>query len=298
VKQHLKGLSLGLTEVEGSQELRPENLDRPTILLVPFFGGKTASLKKHGQWLNSQGFPVFILDLDFKAFGLNSKKIKELIFQLRPSNAIDSVARFLSHFNWASPKGGFGLVAVMADQIEQALNRIQGEKIIFAFSNPASAAIEAIARREAIDIKALICDSGPSGRLLESMQAYYSQVQPVPFLPLRFVVAGVSQYLWSPDFSRRLHNHLKKFPKAFPVLSIRGWKDPLIKPDEIDAVFEPHPQLNWSKLSLPQAKHLNGFKDFNSTYCRGVLEFLAAGGFASVEGQSHLVVEQSQDPAP
>jgi hypothetical protein len=265
--------------------------------MIPFFGGKPNALKKHALWLHSLGYPVFILDLDFKIFGLNPKVIKELIFQIRHTRAVVVGKKLLSHFNLASTKSGFGLVPVLADQIEQALNHIQGDKIVFAFSNPSSAAIEAIARRQACDVKALICDSGPSGRILESIQAYYTQIQPLPFWPFRLLVAKLSQFFWSPDFLTRLHGHLKNFPEGFPILSIRGWKDDLIKPDEIDAVFEPHPQINWSKLSLPQAGHLNGFKDFNSAYCQGILDFLAACGVLSTEGQSHSASRQSEGPA-
>ena len=191
----------------------------------------------------------------------------------------------LSRFEWASAQTGFGLIHVLADQIEQALNQIEGEKVVFSFSNPSSAAIEAISRRKASDIKGLICDSGPSGRIFESMLAYFSQIQPIPFFPARLAVAKLGQFLWSPDFSNRLHHFLENLPKGFPILSIRGWKDNLIKPDEIDCVFEPHFHLNWSKLSLPQGEHLNGFKDFNSIYCSGVLEFFAVCGVVLAEDQ-------------
>jgi hypothetical protein len=42
----------------------------------------------------------------------------------------------------------------------------------------------------------------------------------------------------------------------------------------IDKVFEPHGQIDWQKLSLPQAGHLNGLKDFREEYAPVVAQFL------------------------
>ena len=67
---------------------------------------------------------------------------------------------------------------------------------------------------------------------------------------------------------------LAKLPAHFRILSVRGWKDKIVTPEMIDKVFEPHPHLDWVKLSLPQAGHLNGLKDFPEEYKGPVSSFL------------------------
>ena len=67
-----------------------------------------------------------------------------------------------------------GLKHIWADQVEAVLNAVPGPKIIFAFSNPSASAIEAIARRHAVDICGLICDSGPTSEIFRSMLSYFS----------------------------------------------------------------------------------------------------------------------------
>ena len=62
--------------------------------------------------------------------------------------------------------------------------------------------------------------------------------------------------------------------RFFPIFSIRGWKDNLIPPQDIDRHFEPHKNLDWRKLSLPDAGHLNGLRDFESEYIGPLTKFL------------------------
>lgn len=71
-----------------------------------------------------------------------------------------------------------------------------------------------------------------------------------------------------------VHDQLATFPKGFRILSIRGWKDMLIPPNHIDGIFERHANLDWRKLSLPKAGHLNGLKDFREEYIAGLAPFL------------------------
>jgi hypothetical protein len=221
---------------------------KETVLLVPFFGAEKKNLQKHIEFLNGLGFDCAIFDLR------------------------DDWSQIAT--NLLSSQQQFGLKHVWADQIEALLNEIPGDKIIFSFSNPSASAIEAIARRHAIDIKGLICDGGPSGQLWHSMVNYYVHQTPLPFFPLRAALALASATLWHPQFLKVIHSDLEKFPKGFRILSIRGWKDPLITPKMIDMVFEPHHQLDWQKLSLPEGQHLNGLKDFPEEYQPAVAQFL------------------------
>jgi pimeloyl-ACP methyl ester carboxylesterase len=220
-----------------------------TILLVPFFGAQKKNLQRHAQFLNESGFDCVIFDLQ------------------------DSWKEVATNF--LSSRSLFGLKHVWADQVEALLNEIPGNKIIFSFSNPTASAIEAIARRRGQDVKGLVADSGPSGQLWNSMVNFFTHEAPLPTLPLKAAAATATTFLWHPRFLQVIHDDLKVFPENFRILSIRGWKDPLITSKMIDLVFDPHTQLDWQKLSLPEAGHLNGLKDFPEEYKPAVLQFLS-----------------------
>ncbi len=221
---------------------------RETVLFVPFFGGPQKSLKKHVNLVNNLGFNAVTFDL------------KDRWSQL-PSNLISS-------------KGKWGIKNVWTDQIEQLLNKIPGQKIIYSFSNPSWSALHAIALRGGYDISGIICDSGPSGELDKSMFNYFQFERPLPTWPLKYLAAQASAFLWSPRFKESILSDMKLLPPGLRVLSIRGWKDPLITPEMIDRVFEPYPQIAWEKLSIPEAKHLNGLRDHEDIYRPRVESFL------------------------
>ncbi len=102
----------------------------------------------------------------------------------------------------------------------------------------------------------------------------FETTEKIRILPLRWLAATVSTVLWNPKGQSDVHLELERLPHQFPILSIRGWKDPLMSPSNIDKIFEPHLNLDWRKLSLPEAVHLNGLKDFPEEYSPGVLKFL------------------------
>ncbi len=218
------------------------------VLLVPFWGAQPKNLSRHCKFLNRLGFDCVVFSLQ------------------------DNFKEIATHF--VSSKMDFGMKHVLADQIEALLNEIAGPKIVFSFSNPSASAIEAIARRHASDVQALICDSGPSGQFWNSMLNFFSTEKPIGFLPLKAAAATAMSFIWHPQFSKALQQDLQQLPKGFRILSIRGWKDKLITPAMIDQAFEPHKDLEWQKLSLPQASHLNGLKDFASEYEPAVHQFL------------------------
>lgn len=220
------------------------------IFFVHFYHGNKKQLLRHIKFVNELGFDAF-------AFHLQGTH-KDLI-SWRPL---------------ISTKGVVGTKHVYADQVETLLNLIPGKKIIFSFSNPTASAIEAMARRHCSDTPALICDSGPSARFFESaynLATYEYKIKP---LPLKVALLPILSLGWSPYFHKDLQKDLNTFPEGFKILSIRGWKDKLIPPRHIDEVFEPHPQLEWTKLSLPEAEHLTGLRDFKEEYKTAVSKFL------------------------
>ncbi|MGE0631561.1 MAG: hypothetical protein AB7O96_04090 [Pseudobdellovibrionaceae bacterium] len=168
----------------------------------------------------------------------------------------------------------FGLKHVWADQVERMLSELPGQKIVFSLSNPSAGAIEAIGRRQGGDVKALICDGGPNAYHFKPLMNLYHQRDPGISFPMKIIKVAMGYVLLSPVWATQLKYDLSRFPKNFPILSIRGWKDPLISPHNIDQVFEPHSQLNWQKLSLPDGEHLDGLKNFADDYKPVVERFL------------------------
>jgi hypothetical protein len=220
-----------------------------TVLFVPFFGGSKPALKQHIEFVESLGFKTEFVDLEFSLLRIIAKPFSAQTLH-------------------------FGMKALWADQIEVALNRISGNKIIYSFSNPTAGAIEAIGRRTAHDILGLVADGGPSGELWSSLLSYYTHEKPIRFLPAKYLAATLSALLLSPELNHLNDKDLAKFPEGFRLLSVRGWKDPLISPRQIDLIFEPHKQLAWQKLALPDGGHLNGLKDFREDYAPAVEQFL------------------------
>lgn len=223
------------------------------IFFVHFYDGSKKQILRHIRLANSLGFDAF-------AFHLEGHH--QDFFKLK----------------WPlSPTGNFGVKHVFADQIESLLNLLPQKKIVFSFSNPSAAAIEAIARRNAFDIKALICDSGPSHRFLVSAINLYQQKTRSSSRVLNlfgYPLAPILGLGWSPYLHRDLYRQLANFPEGFPVLSIQGGKDALIAPEHIEEVFKPHANLSWKKLDLPDADHLLGLRDFRAEYAPVVEEFL------------------------
>jgi hypothetical protein len=238
-----------------------------TVLFIPFFGAVQRELARHVKLVNDLGYDCVTFDLEKTPALLNfSKGFLTPVLNLKETVSTLKLP--------ISSKMKFGLKHVFADQIENMLNLIPGKKIIFAFSNPSGAAIEALARRHCLDVTGLICDSGPSGKFVESFANLAKYDWKINALLLRYSLAPFFSYAWSPHLHKDIHADLDKFPKGFKILSIRGWKDRLIPPDHIDAIFDPHPDLDWRKLSLPEADHLVGLRDFRTEYVPAVQAFM------------------------
>ncbi|HRO66108.1 MAG TPA: hypothetical protein PL182_00935 [Pseudobdellovibrionaceae bacterium] len=219
------------------------------VFFVPFFEGTKEKLRRHVQFVNDLGYDAFAFTL------------QDNFSVLHPP---------------ISSRKNFGFKHLYADQIEELLNMIPGNKIVFAFSNPGAAAIEALSWRKCQDIKALICDSGPSGKFKKSARNLYGNVKTVGPFPVLWLLTQLFSYVWSAQLHADVEGQLRSFPKDFPVLSIRGWKDAVIPPDHIDVIFDPQTHLDLQKLALPEAGHLNGLRDFGDLYRPAVARFLAS----------------------
>jgi hypothetical protein len=225
------------------------------VFFVHFFKGNKKILKRHIDFVNELGFDAY-------AFNLK-----------------DSMSDY-SYFPLSQSKK-FGLKHVLADQIQMHLDLLPEykNKIVFSFSNVSACAMEAIVHRiedeHGDDIKAMVCDSGPGTDVLSSSYNLIKHQLKVKSLISRLVRSPFFALGWSPLLNKDVYQDLSKFPKNFPILSIRGWRDQLISHQSIDQIFKPHTQLKWRKLNLPEAGHVNGLRDFPSEYKPAVEDFLS-----------------------
>lgn len=230
-------------------------VNKPLIFFVHFLGGHKKVLKRHIDLVNSLGFDAYV-------------------FNLKDS------WKDHAYLPYSHRSRKFGLKHAMADQIEEHLNQFEQypQKIIFSFSNISGSAFEAVAHRikqhHANDVLAAICDSGPGLEFITSAYHLVKYQFKTKSLALRLIQTPIVALGWSPHLNKDIADDLKLMPQGFPILSIRGWKDLLISPNSIDSIFEPHPNLNWKKLNLPEAGHINGLKDFADDYIPPVARFL------------------------
>ncbi len=221
------------------------------VFFVHFYNGHKKAMLRHIRFVNQLGYDAY-------AFNLKDQMKEHFMVPYSP----------ISH--------KFGMKHALADQIEQHLDLLPEykRKIMYAFSNVCACAIETMARRQDIYFNSMICDSGPTIEFMASAYKLYTHAEPIKFVPLRAAATPLFAMAWSKDLHADLIPDLRKFRQGFPVLSIRGWKDNLIPPADIDKVFEPCHNLVWQKLSLPEAEHLTGLRDFPKEYKPAVEEFL------------------------
>ncbi len=245
---------------DGELYLSKKKSNDTLIFFCHFFQGHKKALKRHVEFVNQIGFDAY-------AFNLNDS----------PKN------HYYVPYSERSHK--FGMKHALADQIEDHVDLLMDsfpnrKIVIFAFSNVAGCAIEAMARRfkgkDWHKVVALIADSGPGAQFFYSSYKLLEQQMNVTSLPLKILGTPFVAYGWSPSLNKDIVQDLNDFPEGFPVLSIRGWKDQLIAPKHIDKIFDAVPKIQWQKLSLTEAQHLTGLRDFPQEYQPPVQAFLEA----------------------
>lgn len=225
------------------------------VVLVHHFGGDKRSTLRHGRMMNDLGYDCVRFSLK-RHLGAGRSN---------PGFAALPVA---SDLRW-------GIRGVWAAQISSVLDSIEQTKIVYSLSMPTACAIEAIARRGARDVSALICDGGPFLELRRCVRNLYEIEYKVrPRVALE-IATFASLLFWGPGFKRDLTARLDEIPPGFRVLSIRGLRDPLVPESAIDAVWALKRHLSVQTLRLPEGAHLDGLKRFPTEYIEAVKSFLS-----------------------
>lgn len=219
-----------------------------TIVFVPFFFGKKQQMKRHAEFVAEIGYDAVIFNLSYKWYNVVPKMKESLSL-------------------------GWGIKHVWTNEISKILDTIPGEKILFAFSNPSTAALEAAVEREVRDIKAIIFDGGPFFDLLKCNWNFFTHAKPQKGL-MKIGWNAYARGIWTIDHEKEINRDLAKLPKDFPVLSIRGWLDPLVPTSAIEKAFNGHNQIDLEILNLPEGGHLDGLKKFPDIYKPRVTDFL------------------------
>jgi hypothetical protein len=158
------------------------------------------------------------------------------------------------------------------EQVEDVLNSVDGDKIIFAMSGPSIAGI--IAGSGRTDITHLICDCGPFREVWACTYRLLTQIWHIPTPPLRAIFTTWSVFLWGMNAFHRSQKALRQWNKMVPILSIRGELDPLVYPQNIDGIFKDHPSLKIKVWNIEKGHHLDGLKLFPEEYKKNVESFL------------------------
>ncbi len=235
---------------QGQRWPAPDRRYQEVVVFVHHYGGNRKSMRRHIQWVNELGFDAVSFNLSFNSW----KKWRSL--------PLTSDLRF-------------GLRHYWAEEVAKVLNSISEKKILYSFSSPSAGAVHALAERHCSDVKAWVCDGGPFFRIFRCFYNYLSHQAGLhnPALKLSLTLASYQTfpgYGYEEDMARCL----KIFPRDFPVLSVRGWLDPLVPPVAIDEFFASQKHLDFEVLALPEGGHMDGLKNFPEEYIPRVKAFL------------------------
>jgi pimeloyl-ACP methyl ester carboxylesterase len=220
---------------------------KPTVVLIHNMWGNHRILHRHVQFFNELGHNCVTFNL-FRASSIQDPH----------PFGIFKYFQFM-HQVWV-------------EQVQDVLDSVEGQKIIFAMSGPSIAGI--IAGSQRADVTHLICDSGPFKEIWQCTYRLLTQIWHIPTAPLRALFTTVSVFLWGPTAYQRSQKALNNWDKNVPILSIRGTLDPLVFPKNIDGIFKNHSDLNIKVWLIEGAHHLDGLKMFPVVYKKEIANFL------------------------
>lgn len=236
---------------EGEWGRSKERKFRETIVFVHHFGGSKRTVLRHVKMAMDLGYDTVRFPLVYNT--------------VLPAQKLPITADLK-----------FGARHVWAGQVEEILNSIPGKKIVYSFSMPSNGAMEAIAKRRAKDVVAWVCDGGPFLQIFKCSWNLFEHQYKVESRLVRGLYTSFSYFIFGKGIDEETPKLLSQFPDGFPVLSIRGAKDPLVPMDAIDDVFKSGAKLDLEQLVISGGGHLDGLKNFPDEYRPTVERFLKA----------------------
>ncbi len=227
----------------------PELKSQVVFILVHHYGGNNRTLHRHIKLVNSMGYKAVSFELE----GAHKQKM--------------FIPPISKNFKW-------GLRHIWADRIEEILNCISGEKIIFTLSNPSYSALDAIYRLKAKNIKAIICDGGPFFDIYKSYWNLFTYAIRYNFL-IRIFQTFFGAIYWNTfNYKQNAKKYIKSFSDDIPLLSIRAEQDMLVAEKSIDKCLSTYNKKLITKIIIPEAAHLMGIKKNKKIYRQSILKFL------------------------
>lgn len=180
----------------------------------------------------------------------------------------------LSWFNPLLKKLHLRIFEIWKLQIEEVLNQVKGNKVVFSFSGPSLSSLLAVGGRK--DIVKVICDGGPFDDMEDCLKSMFEVEQGMSFQPFNWALSFFMAKIWGEKKAlKHIHECLKQWDSKVPILSIRGGEDPIIPSQSIDKIFQAHQELPIDIFVFPQGKHIDGLKSFKEVYIEKINSFLS-----------------------
>ena len=227
-----------------------------TVVFVHHVGGSHKSTKRHSSLLNEKGFDCVCFDLFLGFRSIEFSSIAKIQKILR-----NPLLRFLHR----------GLFYVWSQQIQEVLDKVEGDKILYCFSAPCLSGLWAASNRQ--DVKKVICDGGPFAQLYKNSKNFFGFQLGLQQKQINALVSFFGIAFWGYRPLSKLHRILSQW-QGKPILSIRGEEDSMVFIDSIRSVFEPHCHLDLKVLEIQGGGHLNGLRDFPEIYTKTLFDFL------------------------
>lgn len=224
-----------------------EGTEKPVVVFIHNMWGSHKTFHRHVKLLTESGYTCVTFNL-FQGSTIKGE---------HPYTKID-------YFNF--------MYRNWIHQIADVFDSIPGKKIVFSLSGPSIAALIVATGRK--DIDRYICDGGPFKEFWQCTYRMFKLEKKVSSSFKAWWLTTLSCLYWGPFAFRRLTKALYRWDSAVPILSIRGLKDPIVHPINIDHVFERHAHIHLTVHTLEQGLHLDGLKNFPEDYSKAVISFL------------------------
>ncbi len=240
---------IGLLPYNGKVHEPPEKTSPVVFVLVHHYGGNNKTLYRHIKLVNSLGYTAVSFELE----GAHNQKL------------------FLPPI---SKKFKWGLRYMWADRIEEILNLVSGEKVIFTLSNPSFSVLDAVYRINAKDIKAIICDGGPFLDIIRCYLNLFTYAFKYNFF-LRSLQLFFGAIYWNPlNYKAHAKKYIKSFDQKVPLLSIRAENDMLVPVKSIDKCLATYNPELITRVLVKGVGHLMGIKKEKIFYRQCIIDFL------------------------